>query len=421
MISSENLFQHVDYLAHTIGTRLAGTSNERTAAEYLQGEFLKYVPSCVIEEFPVLSRRVEHEKLEILIGGSWEEFPATAFNGSPSTNGTPLEADLVFFDSHTDYQRDDLSYLRGKAVIHYGTSMRDYQRLMAAQPAFLLVVDTRYTSTIPLNDGLLPANIQRFGAVPTMDVAFYDAWRWCTEHASRARLTITGDSIPSVSRNVIAELPGTGKNPHCLYISGHIDTAANSPGADDNAIGCAVAVEMARILSERKHKNTIRFLAFGAEEQLSVGSAQYVRRHRAEIEATGRFVCNFDSCGSVVGWNKFVINADTALRNLLYDHFRSHGIYYVEHSEPDPCNDLFPFTVLGVPGITVMRSNCECGKFFHHRPDNDTPVISTEIVASVSSACAALIEQLADCDLAHFYSIEPSSLDAVKALWNNMY
>lgn len=421
MVSSDNLFYHVDYLAHTIGTRLAGSAEERSAAEYLQNEFLKYVPSCTMEEFPVLSRRIEHEKLEIMIDNSWIEYPATSFNGAPSTNGVPVEAELVFFDSHTDYQRDDLSYLRGKAVIHYGTAMHDYRRLMAAKPAFLLVVDTRYTSTIPLNDGLLPANIQKYGAVPTMDVAFYDAWHWCTKHASRARLTITGGSIPAISQNVIAELPGSDENPYCLYISGHTDTAANSPGADDNAIGCAVAVELARVLSKKKHRNTIRFIAFGTEEQLSVGSAQYARRHRAEIESAGKFVCNFDSCGSAVGWNKFVINADTILRNQLFEHFRAHDVYYLEYSDPDPCNDLFPFTVLGVPGITVMRSNCECGKFFHHRPDNDMPVISTEIVASVSSACAALVEQLADSDLTNFPSIDLSSREKVMSLWNTMY
>ena len=49
MISGENILKDVAYLTETIGVRLAGTSQEKEAAQYLQKRFLEYVPECEIE------------------------------------------------------------------------------------------------------------------------------------------------------------------------------------------------------------------------------------------------------------------------------------------------------------------------------------------------------------------------------------
>ena len=57
---------------------------------------------------------------------------------------------------------------------------------------------------------------------------------------------------------------------------------------------CAVLLELARVLAARPHRNTIRLIAFGAEEILSLGSAEYVRTHREELTKHGAFVCDFD-------------------------------------------------------------------------------------------------------------------------------
>ncbi len=425
MICAENLRNDIAYLTETIGIRLAGSPEEKRAAEYLCDRFLEYTPHCTIEEFPVMQRVVEQETLEIELDGKWISFPASLLNSAPSTSGKPVEADLVFFNAHTDYQRADFSYLHGKAVIHYGIHIKreeDYRRLMEAEPAFLLMVDTRYTSSAPLADGLFPAYVKKYGAVPTMDVAFFDAWKWCAEKATRARLTVTGGVKESVSYNVIAEIPGTDPEPLCIYGGGHIDSQAYSAGADDNATGCAVMLEMARILSQKPHRHTIRLITFGSEEQLSVGSAQYVRRHRDEIEKQGKFMCNFDSCGSLVGWDFFIMNADPALRDRLITHYNTRDIYYESMLQPDPTNDLFPFTVLGVPGFTVMRRNCESGKFYHHTPMDTLDKLSPEALAKRASATAEWITELADsADLRDLPGTDPSVAETVQLLWNTTY
>ena len=399
--TSENLEKHVRMLADTIGIRLAGSAQEYQAAEYLAGQFRQYSPKVTIEEYPVLERCVTSEKLEIEIGGRWKEFPCSLFSSAPSTDGRRVEAELVFFDTATGYQRPDLSFLTGKAVVHLGChveSEENYRRLMEAKPAFILFVDTRYTGTVQLADGLFPAYVKKHGAIPSLNVAYMDAWKWLKEKAVRAAITVEGGIRESKTTVVVCELPGTDPSGGVIYAGGHHDTQAGTVGADDNAIGSACVVELARLLSAKPHKRTFRLMSFGAEEQLSFGSAAYVRKHREEITRDGVFMCNFDSMGSALGWAEFTVNANDALRQKIAKVFHKHGIYFVEHTAPCPYTDQFPFAACGVPGLWLFRKNCFSGIYFHHRVDNTPEIIGFDQAAGQVLAAAELLSGLADAD-----------------------
>ena len=419
----KQLYDDIYHLTNTIGVRLTGTENEKIAAEFMRDRFLEYVPTCTVEEFPITQRDIRNEKLEIMVDGEWKEFSACAYNPSPSTNGVPIEAELVYFDGHTDSQREDWSYLKGKAVLHNGNMIAKdhYKRLMEAEPAFLLMVDTRYTSSECIANGMSTDAIEKYGAVPIVNLAFTDAVKICSGNFTKARLSMEGGTKAGTSQNVIAELPGTDENAGVLYFGAHIDSVAGSPGADDNAVGCAIILSIASILSQKPHRKTIRFVAFGAEEQLSVGSAEYVRRHRKEIEEKGIFMCNFDSCSSSVGWYKFVINADEKLRELMKEVYHSNDMYYIEELSPDPYNDLFAFTAAGVPGITHMRNNCEMGRFYHHQPGNSIEALSMKVASELVEAAAKMMEKLSDTDDFKGCTINPDVKDAVKDIWENIY
>lgn len=424
MISASNIYRDVAYLTENIGIRLAGSAEELQAAEYLRDRFLEYVPKCTIEAFDTTCRQVEQEELSVFQNGRWRKIPAMLFNGAPSTEGETVEAELIYFDSHTDYQRADLSYLKGKAVVHWGLrfgSEENYHRMMEAAPAFLLMVDTRYTSDIPLGDGMFPAYVKKYGAIPTVNVAFFDAWEICAHGGEKARLTVRGGAVPAKSHNVVAEIPGTLEKPLYFYCGGHLDTQSGTVGADDNAIGCAILVELARVLSQKKLRHTIRLIAFGAEEQLSVGSASYVRAHRAEIEEKGRFVWNFDSCASALGWNRFLVNAAAPLRQQIAEHFHGDDIYYEEVCIAEPTIDLFPFTAAGVPGFSMHRRNCETGTFFHHRPANSLENISTEIAASIAQAAAKMICTLDEARFDDSCRIDPELEQDVVQGWEETF
>jgi hypothetical protein len=87
--------------------------------------------------------------------------------------------------------------------------------------------------------------------------------------------------------NIIAEIPGTDLANEIVMIGAHLDsiagTSANrSPGADDNASGSAAVLEIARILSTRQFRRTVRFGWWNAEEFGLVGSRAYAQNAAAQ-------------------------------------------------------------------------------------------------------------------------------------------
>jgi hypothetical protein len=81
--------------------------------------------------------------------------------------------------------------------------------------------------------------------------------------------------------NVLGDIPGTDLKDEIVMLGAHFDSWHASPNASDDAAGCAVALEAARILKAigAKPRRTIRVALWGGEEQGIYGSREYVRKH----------------------------------------------------------------------------------------------------------------------------------------------
>ena len=95
--------------------------------------------------------------------------------------------------------------------------------------------------------------------------------------------------------NVLGTLQGTGGTDSTVIIGAHLDAIATkpdnilyptAPGADDNATGCAVMIEMARLLHEKNIQpfHNIDFMAFDAEEIGLLGAYYDARKRKAANE-----------------------------------------------------------------------------------------------------------------------------------------
>ncbi len=71
-----------------------------------------------------------------------------------------------------------------------------------------------------------------------------------------------------VHSNLILNLPGTKKsaNRSPILIGAHYDTVPGTPGADDNATGVVVLLELAREFANNPPKNPVQLVAFDLEE-----------------------------------------------------------------------------------------------------------------------------------------------------------
>ncbi|GAA1913056.1 M20/M25/M40 family metallo-hydrolase [Nocardioides lentus] len=118
--------------------------------------------------------------------------------------------------------------------------------------------------------------------------------------ASGGRMTVTLPSyvqepapripVPTRISNVVARLEGSTDPGRVYVVSGHYDSRAtdvmdaesDAPGADDDASGVAIAMELARIMATRRPAATILFAAVAGEEQGLYGAAFLARSLKAE-------------------------------------------------------------------------------------------------------------------------------------------
>ena len=97
-------------------------------------------------------------------------------------------------------------------------------------------------------------------------------------------------------RNIIAERQGTDHPDHVIVVGAHYDTVVGSPGADDNASGVAVLLELARVHTETRFRKTVRFVAFTLEEppffrSRHMGSRVYARSIKERGDRIEAMLC----------------------------------------------------------------------------------------------------------------------------------
>ena len=89
--------------------------------------------------------------------------------------------------------------------------------------------------------------------------------------------------------NVIATIAGEKRAAETVVVGAHYDTVTGTPGADDNASGVAVLLELSRLLRDSRPDRTIRLAFFCLEEPPvfrtpSMGSFVYAERAKAAGE-----------------------------------------------------------------------------------------------------------------------------------------
>ena len=118
---------------------------------------------------------------------------------------------------------------------------------------------------------------------------------------SRGRMTVQFDTFtqpkgnrldkPVQMKNVLAILQGSDpKDTRVYLVSGHYDSRisdvmdpnGDEPGANDDASGTAVSMELARVMASRSFPATIIFMAVVGEEQGLYGSIHVAKRAKAE-------------------------------------------------------------------------------------------------------------------------------------------
>jgi len=325
-------FEHLDKLAYEIGPRLAGTRGERLAAEYIRKHFKSLGLRVRLQEFAFPDRLLRMRLSAVLLAGALLALLL------PPPAGPALSASLVAITigiSRAVPKRRSANVIgalrpekiekRLTIAAHYDSSYRTRGRLLT-----LWVRLTR----VPLMTILVILVALRAAGVLSEWPAWPVAW----------------GALASVFL------------PTCIAMFMALERRV-TPGANDNASGVAVMLEVARAVTESPPKGVeLTFAGFGAEEQGLFGSKEFARR----IQPKKTAVLNLDTVGTgslfrYVRGNGIIRKLKTAeeLNEELRRAGKNVGLRVEPMWAPLAGHDHIPLIRAGFPATTLTAADLQ--------------------------------------------------------------
>jgi aminopeptidase N len=221
---------------------------------------------------------------------------------------------------------------------------------------------------------------------------------------------MTGETgAPLPARNVIGVLPGANPalNGQALIVSAHYDHLGFGwpdaragakgqlhPGADDNASGVAVVLELARLMANARPERTVIFAAFAGEEAGLLGARHYVRAAQtpgAPFALSGHIAnLNIDTVGRLAD-GKVTIFGTGSAREWPFIFMGAGAVTGVPTqavAQEVNASDHTAFVEAGVPAVQLFASTASD----YHRPSDTADKIDYAGLGKV----AAVLKEAAD-------------------------
>ena len=178
--------------------------------------------------------------------------------------------------------------------------------------------------------------------------------------------------------NVIGEMPGTDKElkDQLVMIGAHLDSWQGATGATDNAAGCAVMMEVMRILKDVgfNPRRTIRIALWGGEETGLHGSENYVRNHFEDTVTK-----KYNAAGDKVSVYLNLDNGTGKIRGIYLQGNEAAKPVFAKWFEPfhdlgagtlslmnTGGTDFLSFDAIGLPAFQFIQDPMEYSTRTHH-------------------------------------------------------
>ncbi len=428
-VTAAELRAHVEWLADDAREgRRAGTAAERIAAAYVAQQFARAGLQPAGEA-----------------GGWYQEFdvplPAQPGACSLTVEGRPVAGVGTLACSATGTVRAPLASgeVRGAiALLRAGTNdagaLRSAIRAAADQGAVGAVVGI-HANDVAAGAPDTPAFDFARGelALPLVTVASADfTILWTRTGAGERPDAALGAAVQrstARSRNVLGLLPGSG--PDVLVVGAHFDhlgwggedslapgERAIHNGADDNASGTAVLIELAEEwggseVGVQPPEVGVLFAAWSAEELGLLGSAHWVKNPTVDL-ACVRANVNLDMVGRAAGGRITVGSAETASAfrpalDAVQASLREGGIglelAVAEGQLPGGGgSDHMSFQQAGIPALFFF-SGLHAD---YHKPSDDAEKLDYALMREVAVAVSELLVQLQDAEPAALAFLKPA-------------
>lgn len=181
------------------------------------------------------------------------------------------------------------------------------------------------------------------------------------------------------------------------------DENSRAPGADDNASGVAVILEMARLISNLKLEKTVQLVFFSGEEQGLWGSKHYASQLRDDNVDLHRLI-NLDMVGFPPTNGKHTVTIERDMGNAvpindqdsqtLADMMEQIALDYTDLDVmlgPIYDSDYMPFEALGYVTVGGYDGGATDQNPHYHSTTDEVSFVDMDYVASVTKMVLATI------------------------------
>ena len=193
--------------------------------------------------------------------------------------------------------------------------------------------------------------------------------------------------------NIIATQPGKSKE--TIILGAHYDSVRSTPGADDNASGCAMVLDLAKKLRGKRLNYTIKYIFFDNEENGLIGSRYYANIMKNKCI----FMVNFDMVGRLRV--KTSVPPDTVFIGLFKKHPWAKQICFRQGAGP---SDHTYFQRKGIPFVWIFTGTHRD----YHRPSDTVDKINYKGMEKISNFVEELVLKIdgkRGIDYNFFYSL----------------
>ena len=170
--------------------------------------------------------------------------------------------------------------------------------------------------------------------------------------------------------NIVAVQTGRDDPGEVYVVGAHFDSVSN-PGADDNATGTALVMQVANVLSRHRSPATIHYVLFDREEQGFWGSRAYVAAHS---ETDIRFCVNTDMVGHDNGNHAVNVYGQEMSRDVVEGLIDAigrfgNGLGAFPEVRPFAASDHWPFEEVGIPACSSVENAYYNNPYYHTAND----------------------------------------------------
>jgi carboxypeptidase Q len=396
-------------LTDTHGQRISGSENLNRAIAWAVDAMKKDGLDNVHTERVMVPKWVRGaESLEIT-NPPHHVVPMIGLGGSVATPPAGIEAEVMVVGSRDELKKRAVE-AKGKIVLfnvpytNYGETVayRSGGASMAAQLGAVAALvrsvgptglRTTHTGGMNYADGV--------EKIPTAAIPVEDSMRIqrLANRGIKVRLRLKMEAhfdADVESFNVVGELRGSEKPEEVVLVGCHFDSWDPGTGASDDAVGCIVTWEAARLMKKLniRPKRTVRVVLFTNEENGMRGGNGYRDQHAAEAE---KHILALESDSGVFAPASLGFTGSEAARKIIAEIGTLLTPLGLQNIGPGGGGaDIGPISALGK--VPMMAYSGDSTKYFtiHHTPADTVDRIDPGDVSKAAASIAALVYVVAD-------------------------